>query len=92
MSIARGSEVKGSLKTGVYLSRRYFADRRNPEASCYPGVILFKEVINEALYYRNCFHMFISISNVYALDIQPGEWKMENKCAPSIQIQKRQYG
>lgn len=22
--------------------------------------------------------MFISISNVYALDIQPGEWKMEN--------------
>lgn len=39
--------------------------------------------------------MFISISNVYALDIQPGEWKMENgkwkiqKCAPSIQIQKK---
>lgn len=23
--------------------------------------------------------MFISISNVYALDIQPGEWKMENR-------------
>lgn len=22
--------------------------------------------------------MFISISNVYALNIQPGEWKMEN--------------
>lgn len=22
--------------------------------------------------------MFISTSNVYALDIQPGEWKMEN--------------
>ncbi|MEA7938203.1 DUF3617 family protein, partial [Salmonella enterica subsp. enterica serovar Virginia] len=22
--------------------------------------------------------MFISISNVYALDIQPGEWKMES--------------
>lgn len=26
--------------------------------------------------------MFISISNVYALDIQPGEWKMESMVTP----------
>lgn len=64
----------------IYPRRIIFADISNPGNILLSGNhLLFKEVINETPIISNCFPaMFISISNVYALDIQPGEWKMEN--------------